>query len=161
MFLVIAIVFIGTWHYIKAEVGEITACVKKDGSLYVVTQGNACKGQDTLLSWNIVGPQGPKGDKGDIGEQGPVGSQGEPGQDANHGAGNIAFCRDLGGGCSTVLKIDGTVWNWNEGWFPSNNPPTSVPLPVENIVYWDHNQFLDNNGDVWWWNNAWVNRGQP
>ncbi|MEK7642550.1 MAG: hypothetical protein AAB392_02015 [Patescibacteria group bacterium] len=68
LFLGLAIVFTGTWTYIKAGGNEITACVKKDGSLYVPALGSNCKGQDTLLSWNIVGPQGPKGDKGDAGK---------------------------------------------------------------------------------------------
>ncbi len=58
---------------------QITACVKKDGSLYIIAQGASCKGQDNLLTWNITGPQGDKGDTGDMGEQGPQGIQGERG----------------------------------------------------------------------------------
>jgi hypothetical protein len=79
LFLALTIIFVGTWTYIKAEGNEIMACVKKDGSLYIPALGSNCKGQDNVLTWNIIGPQGPKGDKGDTGEQGPIGLTGSQG----------------------------------------------------------------------------------
>lgn len=72
----------GFWTYSRAAGNTITACVEKDGDLYIIGDGfkrTECKKNDTLFSWNIVGPQGPKGDKGDSGEQGVQGQKGEPG----------------------------------------------------------------------------------
>ena len=67
------------WTYIRAADGQITVCVKKNGNVYVIgseySRSN-CKGNDTLLSWNIQGPPGPQGPQG---EQGPEGPQGSPG----------------------------------------------------------------------------------
>lgn len=79
LFLGLIVIFAGTWSYLKAEGNEITACIKKDGSLYIPSVGSNCKGQDTILTWNITGPQGPKGDKGDKGDPGEIGPQGPSG----------------------------------------------------------------------------------
>ncbi|MFC1594889.1 hypothetical protein ACFL3E_00490 [Patescibacteria group bacterium] len=59
---------LGLWTFIQAENGEINACVKSSGVLYL-TDGN-CKHNETSLTWNTQGPQGEKGDKGDPGEPG-------------------------------------------------------------------------------------------
>lgn len=57
----------------------IYACVKKNGDPTLVTEGARCKPNETLVSWNIVGPRGAKGDKGDTGPQGPKGDKGDTG----------------------------------------------------------------------------------
>lgn len=41
--------------------GVIYACVVKDGTLRIVSDANQCKRGETLLSWNIMGPQGNPG----------------------------------------------------------------------------------------------------
>lgn len=94
LFLGLAVVFAGTWTYIKAEGEQISVCVKKSGLVYVIGEDFKqadCKNNDSSLTWNITGPQGLKGDKGDTGERGlvgltgPQGIQGEPGPKGDMG----------------------------------------------------------------------------
>lgn len=112
------------WRYTQAAGDVITVCVKKDGLVHVIGEGFKradCKNNESLLSWNVEGPQGPKGDKGDqgdVGPWGPQGSQGEPGLPAQHGAGNIAFIEG-----DYLLKTDGTVW-----WLRFDNGQPSYTL---------------------------------
>ena len=88
------------------------------------------------------------------------------GGDGGIGAGDIAFCR-VEKNCRTVLRTDGTVWDWNDrsGWFPTLLQPDFVPIPVEDIILWNQFDLLDNNGDVWVWgfpiNGQWNNVGHP
>jgi len=102
-----------------------------------------------------VGPEGPQGAKGDTGEQGPVGSA------APHGAGDVAFLTSIAQG-TFVLKTDGTIWQYSNGWTNVVGAPVSVPIPVEDIVAWEKYNFVDKNGDYWEYSsNVWVNRGHP
>ena len=75
MLLVAGAVF-SFWKYTQAEGDMITVCVKKDGIMHVIGgefKRADCKQNESLLSWNIEGPQGPKGDKGDKGDEGKAG----------------------------------------------------------------------------------------
>jgi hypothetical protein len=95
----------GTWALAQSD-GVIYACVLNDGTLRIVPDADQCKKNETLYSWNIMGPQGnpglacwdlngdgladPEEDlnldglwdaadcKGPQGEQGPQGPPGEP-----------------------------------------------------------------------------------
>lgn len=67
---------------------KITACVKKNGNVSLVGESEACKKNETRVSWNIegpkgdrgaTGPQGPKGDTGATGATGPAGPKGDTG----------------------------------------------------------------------------------
>ena len=63
----------GFWAYSRAAGDTITVCVQKDGLMHVVGGGFRradCRKNESLLTWNIQGPQGPKGDKGDPGVAG-------------------------------------------------------------------------------------------
>lgn len=74
-----------------ADGPTITACVKKDGAMYLVGESfrrDDCRGTDKLISWNVAGPQGPQGvagaagpagPQGQTGPQGPAGAPGAPG----------------------------------------------------------------------------------
>ncbi len=112
-----------------------------------------------------MGLQGPQGEQGIIGatgpdgEQGPTGPQGEP---AVHGAGSIAFLTSISQG-TFVLKTDGTVWQQSGGVWQSNvGWPTSVPIPVSDIVAWEKYSLVDKDGNYWEaTGSGWVNRGQP
>ncbi len=57
----------------------IYACVSKPGNVRVVTEGTACRPDETAISWNAQGPQGPQGQQGPQGDPGPQGPQGAPG----------------------------------------------------------------------------------
>lgn len=175
----LAVVFAGTWTFIKAEGEQISVCVKKSGLVYVIGEDFRradCKNNDSPLTWNITGPQGPKGDKGDTGEQGPIGltgpqgiqgekgdigligQQGEPGLPAQHGAGNIAFTIQA----DEVLRTDGTVWLYSNGSWIRDLDTSPVPIPVSNIVHFMGRDFLDNNGNVWRRGvRTWDNVGHP
>ncbi len=104
------------------------------------------------------GPQGPQGPAG------PMGPQGEPGQDAQHGAGVVAFA-DFD--YTAVLKTDGAIWQHvGAEWIQSTNNPTTVPVPITDIVEWRLKSFLDKNGNMWIWDNwgqgwMWHNIGHP
>jgi hypothetical protein len=52
-----------TWVFAQkiASGGAIYACVLKDGTLRIVANASGCKKSETLLTWNILGPQGPQG----------------------------------------------------------------------------------------------------
>lgn len=81
--LVAAAALAGTEAYARLGATQasntIYACVKKNGDPTLVAEGARCKPNETLVSWNIVGPRGAKGDKGDTGPQGPKGEKGDTG----------------------------------------------------------------------------------
>jgi Collagen triple helix repeat (20 copies) len=66
--------------------GIIHACVDKDGELRILKATQTCKTKETVLDWNISGPQGPKGDKGDQGPAGGPGLKGDVGPQGEAGA---------------------------------------------------------------------------
>lgn len=82
-----------TWVLAEGE-GQISACVNtSDGTLRIVTDP-VCRKNETLLTWNIMGPQGevgpmgpqgPAGADGAIGPQGPAGPQGPQGPQGEQG----------------------------------------------------------------------------
>ncbi len=88
---IIVMVFVavfGVWTFIKAGGQQISVCVKNSGLVYVIGESfkrQDCKKNDSLLSWNIVGPQGLKGNKGDIGPKGDTGEQGSIGLTGSQG----------------------------------------------------------------------------
>ncbi len=49
-----------TWALAQTD-GVIYACVVNDGTLRIVPDADQCKKNETLLSWNIMGPQGNPG----------------------------------------------------------------------------------------------------
>ncbi|MHB1243690.1 MAG: hypothetical protein ACYC1P_09890, partial [Gaiellaceae bacterium] len=81
--LVAAAALAGTEAYARLGATQasntIYACVKKNGDPTLVAEGARCKPNETLVSWNIVGPRGAKGDKGDTGDTGPQGPTGDKG----------------------------------------------------------------------------------
>ena len=60
----------------QAASETIHACVKPNGTIYLVDATKACKKNETKVSWNM---EGPKGDQGDPGPQGPAGPEGAQG----------------------------------------------------------------------------------
>ncbi len=88
-----------TWALAQTD-GVINACmIPSDGTIRIVADPADCKKNETLLTWNIMGP---KGDKGDPGEQGPTGPAGATG----------LACWDLDGDytqdVSEDINLDGT-----------------------------------------------------
>jgi type VI protein secretion system component Hcp len=75
----------------------ISACVTPAGNLRVVEPGDACRDNETLLTWNdqgpiglpgpqgVAGPIGPQGEPGPGGPAGPIGPQGAPGPQGDPG----------------------------------------------------------------------------
>jgi Lamin Tail Domain/Collagen triple helix repeat (20 copies) len=61
------------------EPSVITACVKPDGKLRIVSDGSKCSGSERVVTWNVQGPAGPPGPAGATGPTGPAGPQGEQG----------------------------------------------------------------------------------
>jgi type VI secretion system Hcp family effector len=63
--------------------GVIHACVDRSGNVRIIdAQADACRGNETAVSWNQQGPQGqigPQGVTGATGPQGPTGSTGATG----------------------------------------------------------------------------------
>lgn len=49
------------------------------GQVRIIGPNDTCRRNETLITWNITGPQGPKGDPGPQGVPGPAGPQGLPG----------------------------------------------------------------------------------
>ncbi len=150
---VLLLASLGYWTITQAVGTTITACVNKSGEVYVIGQGfrkAKCDKNETLLSWNITGPQGLKGDTGIQGPKGDKGDKGDQGLSAQHGAGNIVFIyNDL------LLKTDGTIWRSSSPTFTQvdyGNGVGSVPLPVSDIVAWEYSRLLDKDGNYWYFN---------
>ncbi len=57
----------------------IFACQAGNGSLRVIASGDACRSNESALSWNIQGPAGPAGPAGEPGPTGEPGPAGPPG----------------------------------------------------------------------------------
>ena len=72
--------------YAFGEGGVIRACVKDNGQVRIVSDPAECKDQETLLEWNIIGPEGPQGPQGETGPQGEAGPQGPQGEIGPEGA---------------------------------------------------------------------------
>jgi type VI secretion system secreted protein Hcp len=73
----------------------IDACVNHEGQMRLVAVAGACRGNETALSWNTVGPagaqgaQGVQGAAGQPGAAGPAGPQGEPPPDPDSVAATV------------------------------------------------------------------------
>ena len=66
---------------------QIFACVNANsGAVRIVAQGAACRTPESLVTWNVVGPQGPPGPTGPAGALGPPGPQGPAGPDGAQGS---------------------------------------------------------------------------
>src|SRR3954471_22871494 len=48
----------------------IRGCMNPAGQVRLVGPADACRSQETLVTWNATGPAGAKGDKGDPGDPG-------------------------------------------------------------------------------------------
>lgn len=62
---------------VHGQSSVISACVKSNGSIRIIT-GNTCSAGETLLSWNTEGPPGPAGSPGPSGPPGASGYFGLP-----------------------------------------------------------------------------------
>ena len=99
-----------TWALAEAD-GVINACmIPSDGTIRIVADPAQCKKNETVLSWNIMGPKGDKGDPGEPGAAGPTGETGlacwdldgdhaqDTSEDINQdGAWDAADCRGVTG----------------------------------------------------------------
>lgn len=73
-----------TYASIPDGSGVIHSCLLHSGVVRIIDSATEeCKGHETSLNWNQIGPQGPKGDTGATGAQGP---QGLPGMTGPAGA---------------------------------------------------------------------------
>jgi len=76
------------WAFTQADGEVIQACASKNGLLHLIGAGfnaDACKSNETPVSWSEQGIQGEKGDTGEQGEQGENGEAGENGADGTDG----------------------------------------------------------------------------
>ncbi|MDP3772516.1 MAG: collagen-like protein [bacterium] len=158
--LLIASMGFSVWRYTQAAGDEITICVKKNGLVHVIGEGFKradCKKNESLLSWNMEGPQGPKGDKGDQGEQGTKGDAGLAGKNSsqlhlfdNNGQ-DLGILLGIGGGGFTTYlpSLDIYVlFGLNESIRDSNSLRVGT---LGNLIYKTPNctgpQFVEN-GDL-------------
>jgi hypothetical protein len=66
-----------TWVHAQTTSPIYYACVNNNkGTIVMIASGQQCKTNETMISWNAVGPQGPQGDQGMVGPQGPKGDPG-------------------------------------------------------------------------------------
>src|SRR5262245_7228260 len=57
----------------------IRTCANPAGQLRLISAGDDCRPNETLSTWNVVGPPGPKGDTGATGAMGATGATGATG----------------------------------------------------------------------------------
>jgi len=69
----------------QSNPGVIRACVNPDGKVQILGPTDACKANETLLTWNAVGPSGPAGAPGAGGPAGPAGAAGPAGPEGPAG----------------------------------------------------------------------------
>ena len=131
VYVVGAVLFVGAWAYTQAVGDEITACVKKDGSVHIIGDGfkrEDCKKKETLLSWNM---KGEKGDKGDIGEKGEKGDKGDDGDNGENGTnGTELHLFDANGQDLGVLV---NIRENNEDFFTTYNQNLTAFLQFQNF----------------------------
>lgn len=80
--LLVVIVFLAA---AAAHAQVIKGCVDKNGSLRVVLGTDACKNNESAISWNATGPQGAQGAQGITGRDGRDGLPGTNGKDGKDG----------------------------------------------------------------------------
>jgi len=82
-----------------AQSSTFSACFNTtNGQMRFVTSSAACRGGESLVTWNVQGPKGDKGDKGDPGQKGDTGGSrpaGPPGPSG--GASDIYTTQAFGG----------------------------------------------------------------
>lgn len=98
-----AVVSLGAVTYVSASNDTaIKACAnKKTGAMRYIAKGS-CKKTETLLSWNIRGPQGMQGAAGAKGDTGTNGVAGAPGTNARLAIAELSICGDDGATLCTV-----------------------------------------------------------
>jgi type VI secretion system Hcp family effector len=72
----------GIVAHTTAESQTIAACVAPDGGIRLAAATGACKNNETLLTWNSIGPAGPAGLTGPAGPNGQNGQNGQNGLNA-------------------------------------------------------------------------------
>ena len=87
-------VFLGQagWAALASHAADerVFACVKRNGDVRIVEQGERCKKNEQSMSWSIEGPKGDTGAAGPQGAQGPAGPQGEQGLKGDPGTDGAA-----------------------------------------------------------------------
>ncbi len=91
-----SVAFASSRHHSYTSNGVIYGCVTNNGgsdyfrfgsaNLRIVPAGTTCRRNETLISWNQVGPQGPQGLQGPAGPAGPTGATGPQGPKGDTGA---------------------------------------------------------------------------
>ncbi len=96
-----------------AATQTINACLDRDGQLRLVAIADACKKNETPLSWNTVGPVGPPGPQGTAGRDGQTGPQGAAGAsgsaagDPNATTGTFSATGQRQGSIGTAIPLTG------------------------------------------------------
>lgn len=73
------------WARAQSAGGVIYACIQKSDGTFQVARRNQCGAGETLVSWNVQGPQGTTGLTGPQGSQGPTGASGPMGASGQNG----------------------------------------------------------------------------
>jgi|SRR5215831_317543 len=99
---------------ISADAQQIFACVNAtSGAVRIVAQGVACRTPESLVTWNVVGPQGPPGPagpagaQGSAGQQGPAGPQGMSGERGPYGPAGPPGPKGEPGQASALRHVEG------------------------------------------------------
>src|SRR5262245_9030853 len=99
---------------ISADAQQIFACVNNNsGAVRIVAQGVACRTPESLVTWNVVGPQGPPGPagpagaQGSAGQQGPAGPQGMSGERGPYGPAGPPGPKGEPGQASALCHVEG------------------------------------------------------
>lgn len=89
---------------------EIRACVKRNGMVRVLRDGQACRAHETPLVWGVRGPAGPPGVPGPEGVPGPVGPTGPVGPPGATGQPALQLVDANGQFIAPVLDIEGDLY---------------------------------------------------
>jgi hypothetical protein len=92
----------------QAQASTIYACVKKNGTLRIVTSKTKCKKGETKQSWGATGPAGKNGTNGSNGTNGTNGSNGTNGTNGSNGAVGGFSATHTGTGVTFTTATEGS-----------------------------------------------------
>jgi hypothetical protein len=101
----------------------IRACVNPAGQPRFIDAGSSCSSQESLLVWNVQGPQG------EPGPQGPAGPQGDPGP-AGASSMTVQYVFQQGDGFVRVFCPPGTLLTGGGGYVASGGRGLGQSFPI-------------------------------
>lgn len=84
------------------------------------------------------------------------GTGNETGSGGQINIGGVVYFSNSGEG-PWILKEDGTIWNYGEsGSWEKNERRSTLPVTVDQVLYWDYNSLITRSGDIYRFDGSWL-----